>query len=171
MTGTTKYSHLNAEAVLDQVEDYIRALEQAQDTHQLIGEAMHWKGYGWKPVYKISGVCNGLSIFDWWNEDLSISQLKKMEEFLHKAIELGYTGYVCFKVGAAGCSHGMWASKVESTDGYSPDGETLFRGFRNGDYNSWDACLADGTWLHEIVTETDTFTLKQVKNMLKGVQA
>ncbi len=45
------------------------------------------------------------------------------------AIKLGYTGYVCFKVGASGYANGMWAHKTEMTDGYSPSGEAIYRSF------------------------------------------
>ena len=106
------------------------------------------KRWGQKRRWRIYSVCNELSIFDWWNEYLSVSQLKQMRKFLETAITMGYTGYVCFKVGAAGCSHGMWAHKHESEDGYSPDGECLYHSFVSG-ANDWDIKLADGTWLHD----------------------
>lgn len=114
--------------------------------------------------YSIAAVCEELSIFDWWNEFLSVSQLKQMQNFLKVAERLGYNGYVCFKVGAKGCSHGMWAYKKESTDGYSPDGECLWHSFRSGD-NDWDVRLADGDWLHDKY-EKDSFTLKEVEKEL-----
>lgn len=113
------------------------------------------------PKIKISHVCEDLSIFDWWNEYLSISQLKQMQKFLTVAESLGYNGYVCFKVGAAGCSHGMWAHREESTNGYSPEGECLFHSFRNGD-NYYDALTADGKWMHDKYDKCE-FTLKEVK--------
>ena len=98
--------------------------------------------------WRIYCVCNELSIFDWWNEYLSVSQLKEMRRFLETAITMGYTGYVCFKVGAKYCANGMWAHKQESEDGYSPDGECLYHSFVSGASN-WDIKLADGTWLHD----------------------
>ena len=98
--------------------------------------------------WRIYSVCNELSIFDWWNEYLSVSQLKEMRRFLETAITMGYTGYVCFKVGAKYCANGMWAHKQESEDGYSPDGECLYHSFVSG-ANDWDIKLADGTWLHD----------------------
>lgn len=98
--------------------------------------------------WRIYCVCNELSIFDWWNEYLSVSQLKEMRRFLETAITMGYTGYVCFKVGAKYCANGMWAHKQESEDGYSPDGECLYHSFVSG-ANDWDIKLADGTWLHD----------------------
>ena len=110
--------------------------------------------------WRIGDVCDELGIFDWWNEYLSVSQLRQMRKFLEVAIKHGFTGYVCFKVGASGCSHGMWAHKAESTTGYSPDGEALFHSFRSGD-NYYDYCNADGKWL-----ATDgkcEFTLKEVE--------
>ena len=99
----------------------------------LIISALFGKVILGKKVFKISAVFDELSIFDWWNDTLSINQLKQMRTFLQQAIKLGFTGYVCFKVGASGCSHGMWAHKSESTDGYSPDGDCLFHSFRSGD--------------------------------------
>ena len=81
-------------------------------------------------------VCNELSIFDWWPSRLTITHMKQMRTFLKTAIKLGYTGYVCFKVGASGCANGMWAHKNESTDGYSPDGDAIYRSF-SPDYTYW----------------------------------
>ena len=114
--------------------------------------------------WRIYSVCNELSIFDWWNEYLSVSQLKQMRKFLETAIKMGYTGYVCFKVGAAGCSNGMWAHKQESEDGYSPDGERLYHSFVSG-ANDWDVKLADGTWLHDRDGRCN-HSLKEVKAAL-----
>ena len=93
-------------------------------------------------------VCNDLSIFDWWNERISVRQLKAMQSFLKTAIKHGYDGYVCFKVGAAGCASGMWAHKRESDTGYSPDGEFLYRSFYSSK-NWWDAADEDGTLITE----------------------
>ena len=120
------------------------------------------RGYRFK--YYIDDVCDELSIFDWWNETLSINQLKQMKSFLETAHKMGYDGYVCFKVGAKYCSNGMWAHKEESTTGYSPDGECLYHSFVTG-RNDWDAKLADGTWLHD---KADSFgmTLKEVRAMI-----
>lgn len=73
---------------------------------------------------------------------------------------------MCFKVGAAYCSHGMWAHKEESADGYSPDGECLFHSFRSGD-NYYDAKLADGEWMHEKYEDRYEFSLKEVKAELR----
>ena len=56
---------------------------------------------------KIRDVYDELSIFDWWPETLPISRMKQMQSFLKNAIRLGFTGYVCFKVGASGCANGM----------------------------------------------------------------
>lgn len=123
---------------------------------------MYKKKWGYYPKHRIADVCDELSIFDWWNEYLSVSQLKQMQKFLKVAEELGYNGYVCFNVGAAGCSHGMWAYKAESANGYSPDGECLFHSFRSGD-NYYDAELADGRWIHDLYPDKYGFTLKEVK--------
>lgn len=96
----------------------------------------------------IRSVCKELEIFDWWLESLSVTKQKQMRSFLKLAIELGYTGYVCFKVGASACANGMWAYKEESANGYSPEGECLYRSF-TPDYTIYDACLADGSWLND----------------------
>lgn len=114
--------------------------------------------------WRIYCVCEELSIFDWWNEYLSVSQLKQMRKFLETAITMGYTGYVCFKVGAKYCANGMWAHKQESEDGYSPDGECLYHSFVSG-ANDWDIKLADGTWLHDRDGRCN-HSLKEVKAAL-----
>ena len=115
-------------------------------------------GFTLKYKFRIREVFKEFGIFDWWNDGLSISQLKQMQKFLKTAIELGFTGYVCFKVGAAGCSHGMWAHVNESTTGYSPDGDCLFHSFRSGD-NYYDLNWK-GEWTHK------DMTLKEVKEQM-----
>lgn len=121
--------------------------------------------------WKIDKVYDDLGIFDWWNEELSVSQLKQMKNFLQAAIKRGYDQYVCFKVGAKYCSHGMWAYNRPSTDGYSPDeGGCLYHSFRSGD-NYWDVQFDDGrTWAHDLdVEETkgkEDFTLREVDALL-----
>ncbi len=134
--------------------------------------------YGWRgnrtyyKRYRIREVCDRLSIFDWWNDFLSYSQLKSMRDFLVTAIKYGYTGYVCFKVGATGCAHGMWANKVESTDGYSPDGEYLFHSFRCTD-DYWVIGFGDGTQsrdlnkrdLKKIMANLDAYRMAEKKRL------
>ena len=96
---------------------------------------------------RIDKVYAELGIFDWWNETLSITQMKQMRSFLRTAIDLGYTGYACFKVGAKYCAHGMWAYKEESEDDYSPErGGCIFHSFRSGD-NYWSVRRDDGEWV------------------------
>lgn len=87
------------------------------------------------------------SIFDWWPEYLTKSKLYEMRQFLKEAIKLGYTGYVCFKVGATGCANGMWAhTELETDEGYSPDGcPVLFRSFTPA-YRYWDVTDRQGSW-------------------------
>lgn len=122
-----------------------------------------------KFAFKIDDIYDEVSIFDWWGDTLSMTQLKQMKNFLETAHKLGFDGYVCFKVGASGCSHGMWAHKEESTDGYSPDGDVLFHSFRCGD-NYWDVCLNDA-WMHDKVEDSHhnyRFTLKEVKTAIRG---
>jgi len=103
-------------------------------------EAMIERGFS----RDIRQVYDELSIFDWWKDRLSVSQMKQMRTFLKEAIKLGYTGYVCFKVGASGCSNGMWAHKKETTTGYSPDGDAIYRSF-TPDYTYY-SFQKDGVW-------------------------
>lgn len=120
--------------------------------------------YKWGHKVRIEKVYDRMGIFDWWHDYLSLSQLKQMRSFCKTAIKYGYTGYVCFKVGAAGCAHGMWANKRESTNGYSPDGAELFHSFRNGD-NYWGIKNDDEVWYERepgVFTELSTKELKEV---------
>lgn len=96
---------------------------------------------------RIRDVYDELSIFDWWVETLSVSRMKQMRTFLKEAIKLGYTGYVCFKVGAKYCANGMWAFKEESTDGYSPKGDAIYRSF-SPEYTYW-AVKVNDKWFPE----------------------
>ena len=116
---------------------------------------------------KIRDVCDELSIFDWWDETLTISRMKQMRTFLKNAIRLGFTGYVCFKVGASGCANGMWAHKESSTDGYSPDGDVLYRSF-TPDYTYWSAQI-NGKWIPCIDGEAynSCKTVKELEKLLE----
>jgi hypothetical protein len=110
--------------------------------------------------------CYDLSIFDWWVERLSVTNMKKMRVFLKEAIKLGYKGYVCFKVGASHCANGMWAHRKESENGYSPDGDCLYRSF-TPDYNYW--AWSDGeTWYPD---RDDWDSLKTVKQLEEAMAA
>lgn len=113
--------------------------------------------------WRTADVCNELGIFDWWLDNLSRTKLKEMRHFVTTAISLGYDGYVCFKVGAKYCSHGMWAYKEDSTDGYSPEGGCLFHSFRTGD-NFWSICWDDGKWLMDAsgVAILDIYNIRDV---------
>ena len=129
----THYKEWNALNVLDKVEVYIRILEAKQ-------KRITWRRVG----LRMWDVCTDLSIFDWWVDELSLSRLKEMRTFLREAIKLGFNGYVCFKVGATGCANGMWAHKLESANGYSPDDcDFLYKSFTPA-YNYWDITFADG---------------------------
>ena len=148
---------MNANECLNNVNELIVKMEVNKN----------WRyGYGNRRSVRIADVCSDLGIFDWWDENLSLSQLKKMKRFLERSIALGFDKYVCFKVGAKHCSHGMWAHKDESTDGYSPDGDCLFHSFRAGE-NYWDAKL-NGEWLHDRFEATgkDEFTHKEIKGLV-----
>ena len=95
---------LTAREILSNVNDAIKQAEEYK--------AMFCRN----PKLYISDVYEKLSIFDWWNETLSVSQLKQMKKFLETVILLGFDGYACFKVGAKYCSHGMWAYREKSTE-------------------------------------------------------
>ena len=126
------FADKNAQAVLEVVEKNIKVLED-----KLARDREFYRGWRPRRTLRIWDVCDELSIFDWWNEGLSLSQLKQMRTFLKEAIKLGFTGYVCFKVGASGCANGMWAHIEESKDGYSPNCDFLYRSF-TPDYTYWD---------------------------------
>lgn len=114
----------------------------------------------------IDDVYEILEIFDWWKDNLSVANQKDMKKFLETAISYGYNGYVCFKVGAAGCANGMWAYKKQSENGYSPEGEFLYKSFAP-DRNYWDAKLEDGTWLADKEKSYDAInTIKKLRDRL-----
>lgn len=141
----------NAKEILTVVEAKIKELEN-----------------GYRKKLYIRDICNELSIFDWWNEYLSISQLKDMRKFLKEAIKLGYTGYVCFKVGATGCSNGMWAHKNETKDGYSPDGECLYKSFTPA-YNYWQVKTANDEWIPKDNEFNSIKTIKQLEELINNL--
>lgn len=143
-----KYESKNAKVVLENVETLLDGI-----------------GGQYNNRYRIRDVCDKLSIFDWWNEYISATQLKDMRKFLKEAIKLGYNGYVCFKVGAAGCANGMWAHKEESTNGYSPDGECMYKSFVST-YNYWAVRDADGRWLPERKEYDRCKTIKQLEQLV-----
>ena len=122
MSKQRPYSDYNAEPVLKRLEQMIERGCSRQ----------------------IRDVYDDLSIFDWWPERLTVSHMKQMRTFLKEAIKLGYTGYVCFKVGASGCANGMWACVNPTTTGCSPDGDTLYRSF-TPDYTYY-SFQKDGKW-------------------------
>lgn len=154
---------LNAVEVLANIEKCIAELETAKvdwtnrDSNRI----------AYTQRFRINVVCDELSIFDWWNSTLSLSQLKQMRAFVKTAIKMGYKGYVCFRVGAVGCSHGMWAHTDESTDGYSPDSDVLFHSFRC-DENYWDVKRGDEWCSHSIPKQWDKVSLSDVKTFLKS---
>ena len=154
------YKQYNAEAVLNEVNNLINNYEKDAD------KAHFWSE---RPTgYKMEKVCNRLSIFDWWVNYLSLSKLKDMKKFLEVAISLGYKGYVCFKVGATGCSNGMWAHKEESTNGYSPDGDCIYKSFTPA-YNYWQI-KKDGKWYPDRDDNYDSIkTIKGIKDLFNNL--
>ena len=161
-TRIGEYKKYNAQPVLLAVEKYIRILEVRHKIHAR-----------WSRRYKLPmrECYDDLSIFDWWVDDLAISRLKEMRTFLKEAIKLGYTGYVCFKVGAEGCANGMWAHKVPTTDGYSPKGDFLYKSFTPS-YNYWDITYEgrardDDRLSYRVGKEFDELkTIKDLENAL-----
>ena len=146
-----KYESKNAAAVLENVERLLDGI-----------------GGQYRNRYAIREVCDELSIFDWWPEHLSAAKLKDMRKFLKVAIERGYTGYVCFKVGATGCANGMWAHKAETEDGFSPDGEFLYKSFTPA-YNYWAVKAADGETYPTRDEYDSCKTVKQLDALLEEV--
>ena len=138
------YSKYNAANVLNEVEKMIN-------------------GYS---SYRIYDICDKLSIFDWWPEYLNQTHLKQMRTFLKLAIELGYTGYVCFKVGAEGCANGMWAAKEPTTDGYSPKCATIYRSF-TPEYTYYSITKDDKEWLPKEDAFNSLKTPAQFKKYIK----
>ena len=134
-----EYKKYNAQPVLLAVEKWIRIIEMRE---KMYGKYNKWI---YRRYYRITKreAYDDLSIFDWWTEYLTIGELKQMRTFLREAIKLGYTGYVCFKVGASGCANGMWADRQPTTNGYSPKGgDFLYRSF-TPDYTYWEICYND----------------------------
>lgn len=111
-------------------------------------------------------VSGPLSIFDWWRDTLSVSAMKQMRSFLRTATKLGYDGYVCFKVGAKYCASGMWAYKAESTNGYAPEGEYIYRSFQSS-WNYWDIIFEDGSHLCD---DTESFSSIRTARQLMALK-
>lgn len=160
-----------AHSVLNNIEKCIKELENAEphkNKERIKAQLLHKtrKGFYFRYSFFINNVYDELSIFDWWNDVLSMSQLKDMRKFVRTAIELGYDGYVCFKVGATGCANGMWAHKRESTDGYSPDGKALYKSFTPA-YNYWSFCDETESWFPLDREKYDEIkTIKQLKEAI-----
>ncbi len=142
-----------------------RPNEILKTVEQMIWDAEVYKEEHNKPMrYRIDKVYADLGIFDWWNEYLSVSQLKQMEAFLKTAIARGFEGYAGFKVGASGCANGMWATVKASTDGYQPDGSCLYHSF-SPDENYWSITFDGENWLggyeeHSKLKDIDEFIWK-----------
>ena len=121
---------------------------------------------------EIRQVYDDLSIFDWWPERLTVSHMKQMRTFLKEAIKLGYNGYVCFKVGASGCANGMWACVNPTTNGYSPDGDTLYRSF-TPDYTYY-SFQKNGKWYPREDSDGRNYdslkTIKMLEEALASIQ-
>ena len=144
---TKSYNEYNAGAVLERL------------------EAMIERGAS----RNIRDVYDDLSIFDWWPERLTIVHMKQMRSFLREVIKLGFTGYVCFKVGASGCANGMWAYNQETTDGYSPDGDFIYRSF-TPDYTNWEAKINGKNYPEAIGREWDSCkTAKDLEQVLASI--
>lgn len=148
---------LNASEVLANIEAKLKEAEEYKEEN---------KNRSWMPKnkrWRIREVYKELSIFDWWNDYLSVSQLKQMKSFIKQGMKRGFNGYVCFKVGAKYCANGMWIHKNESEDGYSPSGECLYHSFVSGE-NYWDTCDENEIWMG--THEKYRFTLDEVDEEL-----
>lgn len=132
----------------------------------LIDELERTKINGYTPKYRMEAVYERLSIFDWWIETLSLARLKDMRKFLKEAIKLGFTGYVCFKVGITGCSNGMWAFKKSTTTGFSPDGACLYKSFTPA-YEYWSINPEGKEYLPKEKEFDSLKTAKQLENYIK----
>ena len=137
------YAQYNAQNVLDNINACIAELDAFKKNG---GKYDVNRIAGYHEAFRMRAVYDELSIFDWWKEYLSLSQLKQMKRFVEQSIKLGFNGYVCFKVGAVGCANGMWAYKNESVDGFSPKGDAVYHSFVS-DENYWDVCV-NGDWAH-----------------------
>ena len=162
------YSNKNAAPVLAEVDKLIADYERRKKAIDA-RRYSYWetkprmKGYNMDDVYK------RLSIFDWWVDTLSYSHLLKMRSFLSEAIKLGYSGYVCFKVGASGCANGMWAHKDESVDGYSPStGEALYHSF-TPDYCYW-SFTHNGEWFPQGREDDKFMELKRASDLERAMK-
>lgn len=147
------YKKYNAANILIEVDILIDELEKTK-----IG--------GYTPKYIIEAVYQRLNIFDWWTDTLSLSRLKDMRKFLKEAIKLGFTGYVCFKVGVTGCANGMWAYKETTTTGYSPDGPCLYKSFTPA-YEYWSINFDGKVFLPEDDEYDKLKTIKQLEDFIK----
>lgn len=127
MIDMTDRANKTAENILANIEEVLADME---------AEKAEWPAL--RVRRRTYTVAKSLSIFDWFVDEVSMSQLKQMRSFVKSAISAGYTGYVCFKVGSVGTSSGMWAYTVPTTTGFSPDGPCLYRSFQSR-LNWWDA--------------------------------
>lgn len=159
------FENINAKTILKKVEEYLETL--TLELNEFKRKRNYYYSYS-RPSLSIRKTYTELSIFDWWKDNLSITDLKNMKHFLETAIAMGYDGYVCFKVGAKYCANGMWAHKDLSTDGYSPDGDFIYRSF-TPEYVAWDAEI-DGELLsdkfNKSITQNNGFTLRELKKRL-----
>lgn len=147
----SKYERLNAKEVLKNLEERIEELKNAP----------------FKNCFYITTVCNELNIFDWFQNTIALNKLMDMKKFLKESIKLGFDGYVCFKVGSTGCANGMWAHKENSTDGYSPSGDYIYKSF-TPDYNCWQIRINDITYPSRQTNEefNKCKTIKQFENYI-----
>lgn len=152
------FENINAKMILKKIEEYLETLM----LDDLKRKRSYYCRYS-RPSLSIKKTYAELSIFDWWKDNLSITDLKNMKHFLETAIAMGYDGYVCFKVGAKYCANGMWAHKDLSTDGYSPDGDFIYRSF-TPEYVEWDAEVDGELLSHKF--EQSGFTLRELKKIL-----
>lgn len=159
------YTQYNRKHVMEAVNKYLSIANELRDSGRYEWDNM--RHYGKRKRLWVEDCYKDLSIFDAFKDSVSVSDLKSMKAFLETAGALGYNGYVCFKVGASGCANGMWAYKEESADGFSPDGEFLYRSF-TPDYTSWDARLCDGRFAKDFCNDK-TYKNMSINDVMKAI--
>lgn len=144
-------------------------IEKAKTVDEVLSNLDELISFGFK--VSIRSNYDRLSIFDWWKDYLSVSNLKDMRKFLLEAKKLGFTGYCCFKVGVTGCANGMWAHKDETTDGYSPkNSPCIYKSFTPA-YNYWEIDVkGDNNWLPAGDKYDSLKTKKEFEEFVKSLE-
>ena len=146
------------ESILKNVDNYVAQMDAYRQTYKR------------NSTLYIREVCSDIAIFDWFKPQLSYNRLKEMQMFLRVAMGYDFKGYVCFKVGSAGTANGMWAYKEETTNGFSPEGVTLYRSFSTEDKPYWRIQAKNKVWYPERDAYNSIHTRKDLDNLIKELQ-